>query len=219
MSENARPKRQYDSTRRREQAARTREQIVLAAGQVFVERGYAGATIAVIAVRAGVAVETVYRSASGKAGLLAAAVQAALAGGVARADVPRDQRPAIRAMIEETDPRVRFTQYAEMITGVYRRTGPLLRVLDVAAASDEELAALRDSLERQRWQGQRRFAQALAEAGTLRPGLTPDTAADVIYALQSPAVHDSLVLDRGWSPEAYRDWLADLLARALLDPP
>jgi hypothetical protein len=40
----------------------------------------------------------------------------------------------------------------------------------------------------------------------------------VIYALRPPAVHDSLVLVRGWSPAAYRDWLADLLARALLDP-
>lgn len=218
MSENARPKRRYDSSRRREQATRTREQIVRAAGEVFVERGYAGATIAAIAARAGVAVETVYRSASGKSGLLAAAVQAALAGGAARAAVPREQRPGIRVVIEETDPRARFTRYAEMITGVYRRSGPLLRVLNAAASSDEELATLRDDLEAQRWEGQRRFAQVLADAGILRPGLTATTAADVIYTLQSPTVHDSLVLDRGWSAEAYRDWLADLLARALLDP-
>jgi hypothetical protein len=57
----------------------------------------------------------------------------------------------------------------------------------------------------------------LAEAGTLRAGLTAEAAADVIYALQSPAVHDSLVIDRGWPAAAYTDWLADLLARALLD--
>jgi hypothetical protein len=29
-----------------------------------------------------------------------------------------------------------------------------------------------------------------------------------------------LVIDRGWTPERYRDWLADTLARTLLpDPP
>jgi AcrR family transcriptional regulator len=217
MSENARPKRRYDSTQRRERAERTREQIVLAAGRVFVARGFEGATIAAIAIEAGVAVETVYRSASGKAGLLAAAVQAALAGGVARSEVPREERPGIKAVIDETDPRTRFTRYAEMITGVYRRAGPLLRVLDAAATSHEELAALRDSLEQQRWEGQHRFAQHLADSGSLRAGLTPRTAADVIYALQSPTVHDSLVLDRGWTPIAYQDWLADLLARSLLD--
>ena len=30
------------------------------------------------------------------------------------------------------------------------------------------------------------------------------------------AVHHLLVTQRGWSPERYRDWLADTLARALL---
>ncbi len=69
-----------DAAKRREQAARTRVKIIEAAGRVFLEVGYARATIPRIAAEAGVAVETVYRSASGKAGLLAAAVQAALAG-------------------------------------------------------------------------------------------------------------------------------------------
>src|SRR5215210_619029 len=70
MSENATPRRQYDSTKRREQAAATRRRIIDTAARVFIERGYAGATIPVIAAEAGVAVETVYRSAVGKAGLL-----------------------------------------------------------------------------------------------------------------------------------------------------
>ena len=72
---------------------------------MFLERGYSGATIPAIATEAGVAVETVYRSASGKAGLLAAAVQAALAGGVERAELPVEQREGIRRVIEESDPR------------------------------------------------------------------------------------------------------------------
>jgi hypothetical protein len=52
-----------------------------------------------------VAVETVYRAATGKAGLLEAAVQASLAGGVERAKLPVEQRPGIRRVIEEPDPR------------------------------------------------------------------------------------------------------------------
>jgi AcrR family transcriptional regulator len=92
MSEVSR--RTYDSTRRREQAARTRERIVEVAGRLFEERGYAGTTIPEIAREAGVAVETVYRSASGKAGLLADAVRAAVAGGVERAGVPVTERIA-----------------------------------------------------------------------------------------------------------------------------
>ena len=74
-------KRRCDGTRRRERAARTRAQIVEAAARLFVERGYAATTIPAIAAEADVAVETVYRSATGKAGLLADAVRAAVAGG------------------------------------------------------------------------------------------------------------------------------------------
>ena len=105
MNETSRPKRRYDATGRRAQADQTRADVIEAARQVFLERGYAGATIPRIAAEAGVAVETVYRAATGKAGLLEAAVAAALAGGVKRAKVPVEQRPGIRRVIEEADPR------------------------------------------------------------------------------------------------------------------
>ena len=98
MSRNAR--RRYDSPGRRAQAARTRTRIVDAAHRLFIERGYVGTTIPAIAAEAEVAVETVYRSASGKAGLLADAVAGAVAGGVERADVPVAERPAIRLIID-----------------------------------------------------------------------------------------------------------------------
>ena len=52
-----------------------------AAARVFLEHGYAGATIPAIAAEAGVALQTVYRAAPSKAGLLEAAVTAAVAGG------------------------------------------------------------------------------------------------------------------------------------------
>lgn len=79
--------------------------MVEAAATVFPAHGYAGATISQIAAEAGVAVETVYRSAAGKAGLLEAAVVSALAGGVQRAGVPVEERPAIPAVIEESGSR------------------------------------------------------------------------------------------------------------------
>ena len=124
MSEPARPKRRYDASRRREQAVQTRTRIIDAAGRVFLERGFAGATIPTIAAQAGVAVETVYRSASGKAGLLAAAVQAALAGGAERAERPVEQREGIRRVLDETDPRRQLAAYAA--------THPDVRMIDGA---------------------------------------------------------------------------------------
>lgn len=219
MSGSARPKRRYDAPRRREQAAETRAKIVEAAARVFLERGYAGATIPRIAAESGVAVETVYRSAGGKAGLLAAAVQAALAGGVQRAEVPVEQRPGIRRVIEETDPRRRLQAYAATQPGVWGRVGPLLRVLDVAATTDEALVALREQHAAQRLDGLRRFAALLAERGELRRGLGADRAADILWTVCAQATYDSLVTARGWTAEEYRDWLADTLAHSLLADP
>ena len=216
MSEIAIPKRRYDATNRRAQAAQTRANVIEAAHRAFLEHGYAGATIPRIAAEAGVAVETVYRAAAGKAGLLEAAVQAALAGGVARADVPVDERPGIRRVIEETDPRRQLAAYAATQPGVWSRVGPLLRVLDAAASTDATLAALRERHADQRLQGLRRFAALLDERGSLRPGLSVDRAADLIWTLCAQANYDSLVTSRGWTHEEYRDWLADALAHALL---
>ena len=219
MSENTRPRRRYDAPRRREQAALTRRKIVEAAEREFLEHGYAAATIPAIARRAGVAVETVYRSAGGKADLLAAGVQAALAGGTERAEVPVEERPAIRRVIEETDARRQLRAYAATQPGVWARSGPLLRVLDAAAPGNPALVRLVDKHATQRWNGLRRFAQLLAERGALRVGLTPERATDLIWTICAQANYESLVVARGWTAPEYRDWLGDTLIGALLPPP
>jgi len=196
-------------------AAETRRRIIDAAARVFVERGYAGATIPLIAAEAGVAVETVYRSAVGKAGLLREAIQATLAGGAERAESPVEERPGIRRVIEETDPRRQLAAYAATQPGVWSRVGPLLRVLD-EAVGDPALAELRTELAEQRLQGLLGFASLLAERGVLRPGLTVDRARDMIWALCAQANYDALVVVRGWSTAEYREWLAHALAAGLL---
>lgn len=216
MSEESRGKRRYDAPLRRERAASTRARIVAAAHRIFLERGYAGATIPRIASEAGVAVETVYRAAPGKAGLLAAAVETALAGGTAHADLPVEQRPGIRRMIDEKDPVRKLQLYAATQPGVYGRAGPLLRVLDEAAPSVPELAKLRQRYATRRLEGMRQLAAMLAEQGALRAGLSPQRAADLLVTVCARANYDSLVTERGWTPEEYRDWVADMLVRTLL---
>ena len=92
-------------------------------------------------------------------------------------------------------------------------------MLDAAAASDPELRELQRGLADQRLRGQGRLADLLAERGALRRGLTVERARDVIWTLCAQATFDALVTARGWSHEEYRDWLGDMLAAALLDPP
>jgi AcrR family transcriptional regulator len=219
MSQDVKPRRAYQSVRRQEQAAQTRRDILAAAGTLFRERGYAQASMPVIASESGVAVETLYRTFGGKAALFRAVVEAAIAGGPTRADVPVEERPAIRAVIEEQDPRRQVELYAATQPGIHRRSGPLLRALRDAAPTDPELANLWREMESWRLNGQGRFAGQLAERGHLRDGLSVDEARDIVFALCSLSLYDTLAIERGWSDDRYRDWLASTLADSLLGCP
>jgi AcrR family transcriptional regulator len=209
-------RRPYRSTRRAEQVAQTRREILASAGPLFRARGYAAVSMPVIAQEAGVAVETIYRAFGSKTGLFKAVIDAAVAGGSSRAEVPVEERPAIRALITEPDPRRQVELYAATQPGIHRRSGPLLRALSGAAAADSELDALWREIEASRLEGQGRFVGMLASRGALRPGLSVEEGRDGLWALCSIAVYDMLVGTLGWNAERYERWLADRLIDLLL---
>jgi AcrR family transcriptional regulator len=216
MAESVKPRRSYDSQRRRQQAAQTRRDIEAAANKLFRERGYAGTSMPAIAAEAGVVVETIYRAFGSKAELFKAVIEAALAGGSERAEIPPAGRPAIRAVIEETDPRRKLELYAATQPGVHGRSSPLYRVLVGAAEGDPDLRAVLNDLEARRLHGLGSLAAQLAESGQLRSELSVEDARDLIWTLCSTSVHDLLVRERSWTSERYRDWLAATLKRELL---
>jgi AcrR family transcriptional regulator len=217
MTEEVKPRRAYRSTKRAEQVAQTRRDILATAGALFRARGYTGVSMPTVASESGVAVETIYRAFGSKAGLFSAVVDAAVAGGVSRAEVPVEARPAIRAIIDEPDPRRQVEIYAGTQPGIHRRAGPLLRVLSEAAPTDPELKALWESIESSRLRGQAGFIKMLAGRGALRPELSKDEGRDGLWTLTSLVVWDLLVTTRGWSVERYEHWLADALKRFLLE--
>jgi len=210
------PPRRYDSTRRRAQAAQTRQDIVKAALQLFLEGGYAGTTINDVAAAAGVAVETIYRGFGSKAALFKGLMEAAIAGGAARAAIPPEERPGVRAMIAEQNPRRVLELHAATQPGIHARAGPLYRVLIEAAAADPEVADVWNQLEAQRLTGMRRIAEQLKNLGGMRPELSIEEAGDILWTISSLAVYNLLVLQRAWSPERYRDWIASTNTHALL---
>jgi len=215
MTERVKPRRRYESARRAAQAEQTRRDIVTAAGLLFRKRGY-GVPMAEIAGEAGVVVETVYRIFGTKAALFRTAVEALLAGGARRAEVPVAERPAIRAIHDEPDPRRQVAAYAATQPWIHRRAGPLLRALCDAKASDAELGRLWDEMEVRRLDGQGQFVRMLADRGAIKPGLAVDAGIDVTWTLCSLAVYDLLVLGRGWSDNRYQTWLTETLVFELL---
>src|SRR5215467_1199664 len=97
-------RRRYDSSGRRERARQTRGEIIDAARELFLARGYAATTVAAIAGTAHVSVETIYKGFGGKPGLVRAIIEQGLAGegpvhAEQRSDHIRDTEPDPRRII------------------------------------------------------------------------------------------------------------------------
>ena len=193
---------------------RTRAAVAEAARTLFLERGYAATTIEAISERSDTPAATVYRLFSSKMGILKAVLDVSIGGdddAVAMAE-----RPQVRALLSDEDPVGQLTQFTALLHEVMARVGPVHRILADAARADPEAAALLAEIARQRQEGQRRIARALARSGALRPGLRERDAADIIHALASPEVYGLLVADRSWSGQRYESWLSAILIDQLL---
>jgi AcrR family transcriptional regulator len=194
-----------------------RAAVVGAARALFLERGYAGTTIEAISDLSDVPPATVYRLFSSKLGILKQLLDVSITGD--DEDVALLERPYVRALAADPDPRKQLAGFAGICRGIMARTEPLYRILISAAGSDPDAAALLAEQTRIRQQGQGQIARLLAGAGALRPQLREREAEDIIHAVMSPEVYRLLVGDRGWSPERYEQWLRETLIGQLLPAP
>ena len=206
--------RRYDASRRREQAGRTRQAIVDAARHRFLNNGYAATTIVSIAEDAGASADTIYKSFGGKAGILRAMCEDALAGA---GPVPAQLRSdAMQAA--ETDPARMLRGLGTLTTEVAPRIAPLLLLLTTAADTDTDLAQLRADLDTARLTRMTQVAHNLAAKTQLRTGRTVEQAADIMWSYSSPELYRLLVIERGWPPETYGQFIGESLIHTLLEP-
>ena len=203
--------RSYRSPLREEAAQRTRAIVLDAAARVFVEQGFAGATIDQIAARAGVSRPTVF-GVGNKAQLFALASGGAGAGRQLPGGEERFQE-----ILAIGDPRELLDRFAAFTAADSRRLGPLQFVLEQAATTDSELAQLLESSQQELLRYARGVVAALAAAGALRPGLSRGVAADVLWLQIQPTQYRRLVGDRGWSHRAFERWHAAAMRTALLE--
>jgi AcrR family transcriptional regulator len=208
-----RPKRRYDSSRRRDQAAATRRAILDAAQRLFEGRGYAGTSMADVAREAGVALKTVYLAFETKSGLLRAVWHRALRGDEGEAAVA--ERDWYRAVLEDPDPGRQLERTVENGVMVKRRAGATMRVIQAAAVSDPDVAALWGRIQTDFHANQRAIVESMAAKRALRRGLDVDGAADRLWMLNHPTVYWLLVGERGWSDERYGEWLEGALREQL----
>jgi len=207
--------RRYSSTVRDEQAARTRERILDAAGELFLERGYARTTVQDLAERAGVARDTVHAIFGGKARVLTALIDTRLVPDGTVANVA--DTPGAQAIKAEPDPRRQIEMFAAWMAGMSTRLRPVFEILRTASAVEPEMAAVFTEMDRFRLKNMQTYARWFAARGRLR--VTTKRAAEIIWALASPDVARMLCDELGWSETEHARWLADTLTRSLLPDP
>jgi AcrR family transcriptional regulator len=214
MKDPVKPKRRYDSRRRKEQAAETRSQILQAAQRLFERDGYGATTMAAVAAEAGVALKTVYLAFETKSGLLRALWHLLLRGD--QQDVPVGDRDWYRRVLEEPDPRRRLELNASTGRAVKERAAALMDVIRSGAATDPDIAVLWERIQSDFHAIQRGIVETLDSDGALRPGLDVTHATDILWTLNNPDVWQLLVGRRGWTPEQWERWFAEASCSQLL---
>ena len=215
-TEPVKPTRRYDSPRRREQAEATRRDILAAAQRLLRAHGYAATTMAAIAAEAGVALKTVYVAFETKSGLLRALWHLLLRGD--EEDVPIAERRWYREVLEEPDP--------ERQLRLDRRNSRVVKERDRGAArGDPRRGAQPIPTSPRCGPGSRPsstptsavIVESMRGAGRAAPRASTSTrATDILWTLNHPDLWQLLVGERGWTPERWEQWSADLACAQLL---
>jgi AcrR family transcriptional regulator len=214
MSGGVNARRKYHSPLRADQAQQTRRRVLDAALRLFVDRGYAGTTIAAVAEDAGVSPETIYISLGGKRGLLEGVIEAAIAGEDTRAT---EADAWWTRVAELPGAQERLEKMVEYSCRILARTRPIHAVIRGAADKEAFAATLGRRLLDDRLNAQtERVRKYLAEE--LKPGLSVSEAGQRYCALASPELYYLLTVEFGWTADEHRRWLTDLLETELLGP-
>lgn len=212
------------SSSRDEQTLATRRRMVEAAYRLFCANGYLGTTMKAIAAEAGVAVQTVYYTFRTKAAVLDEVIGAAVVGFDKWRQAPAN--PTVEEMLPwidwwgiflaASDSAEALDIFATHGVRILERVGPAVVAMHGAAGDPEAEAVVRVAEER-RIDSYREAVRVIArKPGGIRRGLSETTATDILIALFSAEVAQTLSAGRGWSPRRCTTFFRQLLASQLL---
>jgi AcrR family transcriptional regulator len=194
---------------RQQRSLATEARILDAATRLFLSDGYAATTMAAIAGAAEVSVQSLYLRFGGKLDILTAALDVAIVGDTE--PVALLDRAWFAELREAADGPTAARLLAGEMAAIMSRTYP---VYEVVLRAGDEARDLLATTKAQRYEGLRAVAEVLAGKPGFA-GLTTDAAADRLYGVLSEEGYGLLVAERGWSPQAWAEWTAELLAAVL----
>ena len=210
------PTRVYRSELRVRQAEETRRSIIDAAAELFSELGYAGTTLAKIAKRAGVSVETVQKNGP-KAALIRAAVEFRSFGVEGDRDV--FEIAAGQALLALSDPAEAAPFAARTMLEVNSASAGVWMALTAAAHGDPELRGYFDLFLRDIRRQNSRLLGVLAERGWLRDDLDFERAVDNWEIISCVETYVRLVVLTGRTDDEYRAWFEQAVDELILRSP
>ena len=185
--------------RRQAQARATRAAILEVARRRLLDEGFAATTVASLASDAGVSVDTIYKTYGGKAGLVRAVYEEALAGdGAVHAEARSD---ALQQT--ELDPLAIPRAFGELVREIAPRVAPIMLLIRDAAVSDPEMRKLQAGLDEERLRRMTHNAENLRNAGHLRADLSIEAAGEIGWLYTAPQLYELLVIRLEWSMERF----------------
>ena len=109
----------------------------------------------------------------------------------------------------------RLRMAASIARTIYDTEKSEMGLIRGASGFSPELKELEREGENLRFERQEGSVKLLAKEKLLAPGLNFARARDILWALTSREIYRMLVMERGWSSDAYEKWLGDELVKAL----
>jgi AcrR family transcriptional regulator len=198
------------STKRAAQAdLDTRGRILQVAWDLIAARGNAALTLVDVAREAGVSRQTLYLLFGSRAGLLLAMVE--------HMDARAAAVPQLARARQAVSPREAFEPYVRVWLDYLPQVFPVARALAAAAAlGDREAHAAWDSRMKLLRAGFAQVTSSLHEAGALRDGWTPRSAADWLFSQTHVDAWQHLVVEARWKPREAVERIVATLRETLL---
>lgn len=192
-------------------ASAAQVRILAAAVNLIQQKGGADVTMAEIAKAAGLSRQAVYLHFEDREALLLSLAR--------YADDRRGLDSEVARVLQSSTGIEAISRYIDLLTRTNDGIWVLARAADAVRRTDPAVENTWQDRVRVRLKVCTAIVERLDNEGTLKSGLSPETAIDLLWALTALRTWEDLVKIRGWSPEKYGHYICETVTATISQPP